>query len=229
MATKKEIDETIKAAADVALNENNGTQYNKAAERHRATRRAAAKNNEKEVRVKKSKVISGTAKISKPSIFQKIKDGILPDGVDNFGDYFVDYIIVPYIDRGIKNAVEGFLPGFGKNKNQKDDRTYIAYDSKYKSGSSVKYSSNKPEAHYVAQDFRNVEFTSLQAARDAVTELNEIIDGYGQATVLDFFDICGLTGTAQDDNWGWLELKGVRIVPLHSGYKIRLPEPISLL
>lgn len=225
MATRKEIDRTIKAAEEIAEKESK-VNYTKASERHSAVRKKAA---DKEERKSKARhTVKVNAKTRKPSIFQKVKDSLLPDDVDSVEDYIEDYIIVPYIINGLNNAISGFLPSFGNKSQKKSNATYIAYDAAYKSGVSKTSRRETRPVNSSKQDYRNIEFMTLGDAKSAIEQLELILDEYYQVSVLDFYDICGLDGSPEDDNWGWYELNGVRIRPIGSHYRIKLPEPVSL-
>lgn len=81
-----------------------------------------------------------------------------------------------------------------------------------------------------------VHFISNSQAIKALDELQNMAKTYGSATVADLYDICGLTRTKYDEEYGWPEdvVMGAFIVyesadsAVCKDYTIKLPPPMRL-
>ena len=68
-------------------------------------------------------------------------------------------------------------------------------------------------------------FDSRSNAETIREELLELFDEYGQVAVCNYKDLCGLTWTYKDNNYGWDKLGNVSVIRVRNGYKLSLPEP----
>ena len=72
-------------------------------------------------------------------------------------------------------------------------------------------------------------FKTRGQAEQVLSTLEEIIEKYGQATIADYKDCCGLTSQLTDNQFGWTSLNNTKVRKiLKGGYFIDFPEPISL-
>jgi len=183
--------------------------------------------------------LSEGTKVSKPSIFTKVKDTFFQGR--NFGDVthyvFVD-IVMPTIIDGIANAskaaIDGFLYGesrpgkassYGNNKRD--------YGSLSRPGSSsggiVVRGSNGSRTDYskVGRRFENVRISNRRDAENILQYLIDYVEEYGYVSVADFYDLFD-EGAPQsrftDNNWGWRDLTNVGIIHVAGGWQINFPD-----
>lgn len=73
-------------------------------------------------------------------------------------------------------------------------------------------------------------FDNVQAAKDCLTSMKEIIDDYGVVELADAYELVGLDGTFQDTKRGWTNLDGAIILPMlfSSMCNLRLPMDIPI-
>lgn len=68
-------------------------------------------------------------------------------------------------------------------------------------------------------------FASRSEAEAVLNNLISICDLRGVATVGDQYDLTGISKTYTDENWGWRDLRNVRVVRTPIGYVLDLPKP----
>lgn len=66
----------------------------------------------------------------------------------------------------------------------------------------------------------------LPTREDAQSVLNrmyDLLDQYGQVSLSDLYDACGITGDFTAEKWGWRSLQTAQINEVRGGFKINLP------
>lgn len=74
----------------------------------------------------------------------------------------------------------------------------------------------------------NIRFDSREKAEDVLTNMQDIIDAYGFATVADLYDLSGITSNYTDCKYGWTHLRDANIIRLGYGYTLKLPRTIAI-
>jgi len=77
-------------------------------------------------------------------------------------------------------------------------------------------------------NFDEIIIDSRPEAMLVLERLSDLIDRYEQATVADFYELVGETGSFADQKWGWDNIRDADIQRVRDGYLIRLPMPIDL-
>ena len=79
---------------------------------------------------------------------------------------------------------------------------------------------------------RNVSpIVTLQIEKDAenaLIMLKELVAMYGYATISDFYELVGMTGTFIDDKWGWFDLDKAVVKPHNDGFTIDFPRVVEV-
>lgn len=78
------------------------------------------------------------------------------------------------------------------------------------------------------RDYEDIIFDSKEDAEDVISNLVDLIDAYGQATVADLYDLAGLTPEYTCGNYGWRNLGSARSRHIRDGYVLDLPRAIVL-
>ena len=91
---------------------------------------------------------------------------------------------------------------------------------------------NQPQrtqkTNYTGYGYEDPIVTTRGDAERILQEMSEIIQEYGQASIADLYDLCGITGRPTDMNYGWTEMPGGRSVRIPEGYVIQMPRPICI-
>ena len=83
-------------------------------------------------------------------------------------------------------------------------------------------------ARRVRSSFEDIVLPTRDDAEEVLTNLLELIDNYGVASLADFYDLVGVPTTFVDYKHGWETLTRSSIVPVRDGFVLDLPRPIQL-
>lgn len=65
-------------------------------------------------------------------------------------------------------------------------------------------------------------------AEDVLDGLRELIDRFGVASVMDMYDLLGITPEFTDNNWGWENLDHAGVRAVRGGYILNLPPTVPI-
>lgn len=168
----------------------------------------------------------------------KIRKLFVPGDVKDVKSYLVNNVIVP----GFKNAVLGMIEiaFFGRTSGWRGGPTasggtnysYISTNGSVVSrGPAALNITNKDR---LTNNFSNLRFTgpnAYQEVEDVISTLIDYVDRYGQATVADFYALCGVSAdqiTDMDGRWGWKGFRKLNSRAVRDGYIIDVEPPIQL-
>lgn len=77
-------------------------------------------------------------------------------------------------------------------------------------------------------EFRDLMIPTHVQAMEVIAQLQWLVNEYGQATVADFYDLMGRTGTFADEKYGWVDLSQLRAERVAGEYALNLPRPVPL-
>ena len=184
-----------------------------------------SKQKEKTEKERATKVIKGTAKIKKKSEIQKFASIFISEDVPNMKDYIINDIIIPAIRKTMWDIVTGgadMLFGDGrrtsKNTNRADKVSFRDYRS-MSTNSSRDF--NSPRRTY---EYDDLTLTSKEEAIAILNQLDEMIEQYDKVSVLDYYDLAGVTMDQTADNYGWTDIRDARIIRTKDGYVIKFPK-----
>ena len=55
-------------------------------------------------------------------------------------------------------------------------------------------------------------------------QMDEMIDQYGVVSVLDYYDLAGITMDNTSANYGWTDIRSARVIRTRDGYVIKFPK-----
>lgn len=174
-----------------------------------------------------------TAKARKQGLVKKLFKSIVEDNIEEAKERAFTEVIRP----GLKNLLydtgrdilETVLYGADGGEYRSDrrrsersrnkDRT--SYSKYYEEGRRRDYrASERDDRPYDPDD---IILDTRAEAREALDELDFIIRKYGQASILDLYDIVGLTGSWTDKKYGWTSLRGASMKPVRDGVMLIMP------
>lgn len=174
------------------------------------------------------KVVKGEVKSKEQSMVKRAALGFLADDAEDIKQYILLDVLIPTAKDTLLNVISMILYGDVRG------RRSGGYDSMYKkkSGSNVVQSPYRKANRKARHDFRDVKFETRADAMDVLSQLNELIEMYGSATVEDFYISMGEEKQNikwTDREWGWTSLKGIGVDrALGGGYTIELPRAEKL-
>lgn len=178
-----------------------------------------ARNEEKK---KIEKVVTGQVKTKKKSGMSKFMSGLVSDDAQNIKSYLVKDVVMPTIKKTITDIVDMILYG-GKHKSSRTPASRVSYRSFYDEPRERR----EPVASQ-AYNYDDVILDSRGDAEEVLDRLNEIIDQYQIASVADFYELVGVSGTYTDNRYGWTNLSGACVERTRDGYQIRLPRALPI-
>ena len=178
------------------------------------------------------KVTSG--KVVKKSGVAKLAGYILPDSIENIGQDVLVKIIIPTVCDGLSTILKQTVDAvFGRGTSAKISSvaSKTQYRKYYDGGSNRDRFADSREP-FRTYDYDEIVIPSLTEAFEVVDRLIEMIARYGRATVGDYYDTVGVTGTSTDENYGWRDINydNTRIAIVgDSQYVIQFPriEPLK--
>lgn len=179
------------------------------------------------------KVVKGKVVKRKKSMGRRLSETFLEDDSSNVLDYILYDVLIPSaketLSNVVTNGIEMLLFGEARGNRTVRDRgkSRVSYQSYYDRDD------RKPKprgrGRRTCHDFDDIIFDSRGEAEEVLSALVDLIDDYDQATVGDFYDLVGMSGTYVDTKWGWDNLSPAYIERARGGgYLIRLPKTIEL-
>ena len=180
-----------------------------------------------ESKKKPSKVISGTAKVKKRSEAGKFADAFISEDAGNIKSYILMDILVPTIKNTIsdivKNAVDMFL-GIDSRRVRNGNASRISYGKYYEDRNTR---SNRDRIDERVR-YDEVILDTRGEAESVLIALDEIIETYGMASIADFYDLVGVTGSFTDNKYGWTNLRSAKPIRTREGWIIKFPKAVAL-
>lgn len=180
-------------------------------------------------REKVDKVVTGKVKVKKKSEMSKFKDVFIAEDVSNVKSYIFMDVLVPAIKKAISDIVRDGLDMmlYGETKGRKSSgvSSYVSYRD---------YSNNdrrddrRVSVRRSSFDIGDIILDSRGEAEEVLERMDEIIDNYGFASVLDLYDLLGATPDFTTNRYGWKSLRTAEVVRVRDGYKLKMPRPTPI-
>lgn len=175
---------------------------------------------------KVEKVVSGNVKQKKKSGLAKFAGSMVQEDAHNVFSYIFSEVLIPALKKFIQDAVTNGLDMmlYGESgKSKKGLASRVSYNSIYDTGKPV-----RRERYSSGYDFDEIVIDNRGEAEEVLSCLDEIIDQYGVARVLDFYELVGVSGNHTDQKYGWSDLKGASVARVLDGYVIKLPRALPI-
>lgn len=173
-------------------------------------------------------VVNGKTKISKNKSW--FSDAIFQDSVSDLKMHIVKDVLAPILVRSISDIGHNIIEMiFGERYNSRERpiterysyREPISYGSRYKSN-------NYRDDH--DYDYNNIVFYSRTDANEVLKSLDDLIEVYHIASILDFYDLAnrGNETRPTDNKYGWTDLRSARVVKVRDGWTIKFPKAMPI-
>lgn len=184
-------------------------------------------------RKKLEKIVDGTAKLKKKSTTRKFADAFISEDVSNVKSYIFSDVLIPaakkLVSDIVKDGIEMILYGGTGNRDRRSSTfrgDYVSYDKYSRRGDERRYRDER--SNRAGYSYDEIVLETKGDAEAVLDRLSELIDTYGQATVLDLYDIVGITGRYTDDKYGWMSIRNADSVRVRDGYLLRLPKALPI-
>jgi hypothetical protein len=198
-------------------------------------REARQEKEAKEAPEKAEKIIEGKVITRKPPWFKRIARSMIAEDAQSLGDLLIIDVIVP----SIKNLVADIIGQgttrilFGTARNR--GRSIVGDRPGLRTRYDLVGGGGAPEPRRMLSresrarhDFSDVVLDTRAEAIDVVEALIRRVDRYGSASVSDLYDLVGVTGSFQDQRWGWTDLRTADVRQVRGGFLLDLPLPDPL-
>lgn len=169
----------------------------------------------------------GGVKVRKKSLGKKFAETFLVGDVRTVRTYVEKEVIIPAIKKTISDIIKnGVDMMFYGTTSKSDDKKFgnIDYVSFFGKTQSKRRASESPkQSRY---DYDELIFENEEEARMVLSEMVDLTIDYKHASVADLFQLCGRQSRFVDNNYGWVSLSGVKVLPTRGGWYIDFPKPI---
>lgn len=177
---------------------------------------------------KMGKVVTGTAKARKKSEAKKLANTFLPDDVTSVKSYILMDVVVPGIKNAIADVVSIMLFGeAGRIGGKKGNGSKVSYQRYYDDRRDDRRDYARPRS--AGFDCDDIIFELRGDAELVLDQLEAAIDQYGVASVLDLYDLSGVTCPSYTaKNYGWTDIRSARVARTRNGYVLQLPKTVQI-
>lgn len=194
---------------------------------HKAKAKAIDPN--KPPKEKLEKVIEGVVVERKKPLGKRILATFTGDDSRSVGNYLLFDVILPATKQLISDiaiqGVERVLFGDGARPSQGRPGYRTPYNRMSSNGGSRR---NEPrtisQTAKRTHDFNEIILETREDAQRILDDLRSVLEQFDVVTVSDLYDLVGITGSFQDDKWGWFELNNAPIRRIAEGYLLELPK-----
>ena len=168
-------------------------------------------------------------KIVKGKVKTKKKNGILSsfinDDLQDIKKYIVEDVLIPTIKKTItdvvKNSIDMFFYGEVSRPNR-GNSSRISYSSYYDRD-------REPRRRRNSLLIDDIILESRAEAEEVLDRLDEMIEEFGMASVLNLYDLIGVTEAPfTADKYGWTDIRNATAVRVRDGYLLKLPRVMPL-
>ena len=167
-------------------------------------------------------------KIVKGKVKTKKKNGILAsfinDDLQDIKKYIVEDVLIPTIKKTItdvvKNSIDMFFYGEVSRSNRSNS-SRISYSSYYDRD-------REPRSRRNSLLIDDIVLESRAEAEEVLDRLDEMIEEFGMASVLNLYDLIGVTAPFTADKYGWTDIRNATAVRVRDGYLLKLPRVMPL-
>ena len=180
-----------------------------------------SKRNSVEDKKKVDKIVKGKVKTKK-------KNGILSsfinDDLQDIKKYIVEDVLIPTIKKTITDVVKNSIDMFFYGEVSRPNRTNssrISYSSYYDRD-------REPRRRRNDLLIDDIVLESRAEAEEVLDRLDEMIEEFGMASVLNLYDLIGVTAPFTADKYGWTDIRNATAVRVRDGYLLKLPRVMPL-
>lgn len=188
--------------------------------------KAKQKREAEEKRVEK--VVTNPVKIKKRNELSKLSDIIFAEDAKSVGTYIITDVVIPSVINLLEDI---FLKGSRfalrgeSGRERRRDSEYISYRSYSDPRSNTRERTPKVNQRY---SFDKVIIDNRGEAEEVLSQMDDLIDRYGIATIADLNEALGISGEYTDNKYGWTNLRNAEVVRTREGYMLKMPRAMVI-
>lgn len=195
---------------------------------------------EEQTRERKDPIAKG--KLRKRSVAMKFADIFFEGSLRDAIDYIVNDLAIPQVKNAVLRGLEVIFYG-GARSGSSDGRSsgntpynsyYVRSDGSRRSvtpASQVRKQATGSDATKLKKyDPKLIVLEDRGQAQEVLLSIKKQCDEYGQVSVLELFDLVGVTTDWTSSSYGWVkgDLDNARVRPCPGGWCFDLPEPYQI-
>lgn len=191
---------------------------------------------QEETRKRPDPIVDKPVELRKKGFGTRVKEAIFIDDSGSIGGYIIRDIIIPTIRDTIYDIVTGGLsmalystPKASKARKNSGTGTYISYADYYNDGRGSTKRIPNADRYRTQFDMRNIPVPSSNIGHQALEELADRMQMYGNASVQDLFDILRIgSAPATMVNYGWTDISSATVEFIRGEWLLRMPKITQL-
>lgn len=176
------------------------------------------------------KVVHGTVKTKKNNV-RKVADVFIAEDVTNVKSYILMDVLVPAIKKAlldvITNGADMILYGGTGRSGKRHTADRISY-TRYSDKSRDRDRDYTSARRHNGYDYDDVILESRGEAERVLSQMNDLIETYDQASIGDLYDLVGLDAPYTHNKYGWTNLRNAEPVRVRDGYMLKMPKALPL-
>ena len=185
---------------------------------------------------KAERVAQGAVTTRKKSLGRRFFDIFIDENVGDVKTYLIYDVLVPAVKENIADLINSAVSMlfFGEasrrviRRNNGNGNSKINYGGYFNGGAKNERLPSYGRSR-IAHNFDDVVFETRADAEMVLDGMVEILKDYNQVSVADLYDLAGKSTEFTDNKYGWIDLRGARVVGSPSrGYIIDLPKCVTL-
>lgn len=175
-------------------------------------------------------VAQGRASSGK-SLGRKITETFISGDIKDVKEYILDDVIIPgikdFISELITNGTDMLLYGSTRKSRKSKNNGTTNYNSIY-DGNRKEERKKKDAVNRDIYDYNEIAFDDRAKATLVLDKLEDLLDEYKMVSVADMKEASGFQSDYTDNNWGWMDLSGAKIIRDRGEYILKMPKVIDL-
>lgn len=180
-------------------------------------------------RKKVEKVVHGRVRTKPKSGVSKITDIFISEDIANVKSYIVMDVLVPAVKKAIsdivRDGIDMILYGESRGRKSSSASGYVSYRDYSRSDDRDRFRDSRRRSSYAHDD---IILDSRGEAEEVLTQMDELIDTYGNVSVADLYDLVGKSSEYTDNKYGWTNIRNAEPIRVHDGYMLKLPKALPI-
>lgn len=180
-------------------------------------------------RKKVEKVVHGKVRTKPKSGVSKITDIFISEDAANVKSYIVMDVLVPAVKKAIsdivRDGIDMILYGESRGRRNSSVSNYVSYRDYSRSDDRDRFRDSRSRSSYTHDD---IILDSRGEAEEVLSQMDNLIDMYGNVSVADLYDLVGKSSEYTDNKYGWTNIRNAEPIHVRDGYMLKLPKALPI-
>ena len=180
-------------------------------------------------RKKVEKVVHGKVRTKPKSGVSKITDIFISEDAANVKSYIVMDVLVPAVKKAIsdivRDGIDMILYGESRGRRNSSVSNYVSYRDYSRSDDRDRFRDSRSRSMYTHDD---IILDSRGEAEEVLSQMDNLIDMYGNVSVADLYDLVGKSSEYTDNKYGWTNIRNAEPIHVRDGYMLKLPKALPI-